>query len=284
MPDPRDDPRSVDELLAAILGSNQDEDRYWDDVWAVQCRATPEVLGRAVALGRSACPHERRAGAAILGQFGSRLELGPDGRVGDDPGPRFGDERLDALAAMLAVERDDEALAGILFALGHLHRPEAIGAVVALRGHANADVRYAVVHALQRHEDDRAIAALIELSRDEATDVRDWATFGLGSMVAVDTPDIRRALVDRLDDPDGTTRAEAMVGLGRLRDDRVLPALRADLAAGGDGPMELEAAALLGAPELLPLLAALRGRDDVDADSLAEAIAACSPPGAGAGA
>ncbi len=266
-PDLNADPRSVDELLAAILGSNSDEDQYWDDVWAVQKHGTRDVLDRADVLGRSLCPHERRTGAAILGQLGVRLGAAPV----------FSDERLDSLLDMLAVECDDQVLASILSGLGHLKRAEAVGPVLAHLAHPNDDVRYAVVHALLTHTDPRAIAGLITLSRDEEVSVRDWATFGLGSMVEVDTPELRQALVDRLDDEDGDTRVEAMVGLGRLRDPRVLLNLQADLAAGLAGPMELEAVTLIGVPELLPLLVALRGRDDVDQADLDAAILACTP-------
>jgi hypothetical protein len=43
--------------------------------------------------------------------------------------------------------------------------------------------------------------------------VRDWATFALGALSPHDTPALRDALAARLEDPDATTRIEAVHGL-----------------------------------------------------------------------
>ena len=57
-PHPRDDPRSVGELISAIL-SGPDEDPAWDAIGALHWRGTHEVLDRAVRLCRSPCAVER---------------------------------------------------------------------------------------------------------------------------------------------------------------------------------------------------------------------------------
>jgi HEAT repeat protein len=62
-----------------------------------------------------------------------------------------------------------------------------------------------------------AIEALLELSRDSDVDVRNWATFALGSQIDVDTPQIREALRNRLSDSDEDTRSEALCGLARRK-------------------------------------------------------------------
>ena len=81
--------------------------------------------------------------------------------------------------------------------------------------------------------------ALIRLSRDEHSDVRDWATFALGMLASEDTEDLREALVARLDDPDAETRLEAVHGLALRGDPRAVePALELLAAAAeseGDG-------------------------------------------------
>ena len=86
------DPRSVDELLAAVLGADPDEDGYWDAIRALQWRGTREVFDQAVALGRSACPHERSIGATVLGQ-----NLVPHSS--------WADECLSRLLEMLSIDK-----------------------------------------------------------------------------------------------------------------------------------------------------------------------------------
>lgn len=47
-----------------------------------------------------------------------------------------------------------------------------------------------------------AIELLFRLMRDIETNVRDWATFALASQTDLDSPEIRRALTERLGDSD----------------------------------------------------------------------------------
>jgi HEAT repeat protein len=264
MVDPRDDPRTVDELINAAL-CEPDEDLAWEAISALQWRGTREVLDRAIPLCESFCPLERRVGADVLGQLG-------------DPDRSFPDQCLRTLLRMLETEQDPGVLRAVLVALSHLHRSEAIGLASRFRRHPSPDVRHSVVFALMGHVDGQALEVLGELTRDPEVQVRDWATFALGTQVELDTPELREALVERLADEDDDTRAEAMVGLARRGDRRMLPALREELASGSVGSLAVEAAALIGDPQLHPLLVALRGRWHVDVESLEEAIRACSRP------
>jgi HEAT repeat protein len=67
------------------------------------------------------------------------------------------------------------------------------------------------LHGLRKQ--DVAVQTLIELSADESADVRDWATFGLAVQTERDDPDVRAALLARMNDPDDVTREEAIRGL-----------------------------------------------------------------------
>lgn len=261
--DSKDEPRSIDELFLAAL-CEQDEDRAWDAVAALHWRGSREILDRALSLCGSACAFERRVGANILGQLGI-------------PDRAFPEECLRALLGMLETERDDDALRAVLVALSHLHLPEAIVPALRFRNHADPDIRHAVVLVLTGHKEPQALKGLIELTRDSDTQVRDWATFALGTQTDADTPELRAALLDRLADEDGTTRAEALVGLAERRDRRILPALREELSAECVGSLAVEAAGLIGDPSLLPLLFALREWWDVEPETLEDAIQACSP-------
>ncbi|QEH34509.1 putative lyase [Aquisphaera giovannonii] len=260
---PPDDPRTIDELMMTAL-CETDEDLAWDAISTLHRRGTREVVDRAVALCRSACAVERRVGADILGKLGL-------------PDRTCLEERFRTLRDMAETEQDHRVLQAIVAALSHLKRPEVVAIACRYKSHEDPQVRYAVVHALIGQTDREAIATLVELSRDPEVHVRDWATFGLGSMIELDTPEIREALAARLADEDSDTGYEAMVGLARLGDRRILPALISERESGSVCVYAVEAAALIADPGLHPLLIELREWWDVAPDQLEEAIRACSP-------
>jgi hypothetical protein len=129
------------------------------------------------------------------------------------------------------------------------------------------------------------VACLIALSADREVHVRDWATFGLAVQIDTDTPALRAALCARLDDPDGNTAGEAMVGLARRKDAQVVAPLLKFMQTGHVGSLPLEAAAALADPVLLPTLQQIQtqwsGKQDWLYQLLEEAIAACTPPATG---
>jgi HEAT repeat protein len=262
----RNDPRSVDELISAALSDpNTYENGGWDAVVALHWRGTSEVLERAARLCQSFCAVERRVGADILGQLGFAERS-------------FTRQRLNILLKMLRQERDSDILYSVLIAVGHLGEADAIGMAARFCRHPDSDIRYGVVYALLGHDDPAALGVLIELTRDEDAHVRDWATFGLGTMVEqVDTPPLRAALVERLSDSDEVVRSEALIGLARRKDDRVVPALLKELAADSVDVGVIEAAELIAAPQLHSALVAIRSRREGEDWLLEQAILACSP-------
>jgi len=113
-----------------------------------------------------------------------------------------------------------------------------------------------------------AVACLLRLTRDPDAAVRNWATFSLGTQSDVDSPEVRRALLDRLGDGDPPeaardeidASAEAAMGLARRHDPAVRPWLARQLARPEHevGNLVVDAAGELGDPVLLPALLALR--------------------------
>ncbi|AGA28555.1 HEAT repeat domain-containing protein [Singulisphaera acidiphila] len=263
MKSPDHDPRSVDELISAAL-SEPDEDCGRNSMWTLRWRGSREVFERASGLCRSFCPVERKLGVAILGQLGI-------------PDRSFPKSCLGILLSMLEDEQDDGVIRSILFALAGLRMPEVIGPAARFRDDADPGVREGVVQAMMGHEDPVAIEVLIGLTRDQETYIRDWACFALGTQVEVDTPDVRGALAERLTDEDDDARCEAIVGLARRKDLRVIPPLLGALSSKLVWSLEVEAASLIADPRLYPELIALRGWWDVDEELLEEAILACSP-------
>jgi HEAT repeat protein len=260
--DPVSDPRSIQVLISTALSEPDEELTYWNAVAALQWRGTLEVFERAYRLCQSPCSVERRLGADILGQLGC-----PDRSL-----PK---ECTQALLKLLEREESEKVLHAILVALSHHQAPEAIGPVSRFRHHADDEVRFGVVMALKGYDVPEAEAVLIELTRDADADVRDWATFALGTLHETDTPAIRDALADRLADIDFDTRCEAVVGLARRRDRRVLPALYKELSEDSVSPLAIEAASLFANSQLSAQLIALRGHWEGDASLLEQAIQAC---------
>jgi HEAT repeat protein len=87
-----------------------------------------------------------------------------------------------------------------------------------------------------------SVQALIDLSTDHDDDVRDWATFALGSLCQVDTAQVREALFARVSDEDADVRGEALVGLATRGDRRATPHICAELKRGSTEYLILEAA------------------------------------------
>jgi HEAT repeat protein len=261
----RNDPRTVDELIAAaLMAPDHEDDGFWDVIAALHWRGSKEVLIRGGQLCRSFCAVERRIGAAILGQLGVMERTFPK-------------ECVAVLLEMLRSEKNPEVLGSVLFALGHHRDPGIIRPVSRFRHHPDCSVRYAAAHALTRYDDPLALNSLVELTRDEDDLVRDWATFGLARQVEADTPLLRDALVERLTDPDDDTRAEALIGLALRGDRRLIPALQNELQSENVDSLAVESAAEIADAELYPALVALQNRWDVNPELLQEAIANCAP-------
>jgi HEAT repeat protein len=127
-----------------------------------------------------------------------------------------------------------------LVALGHLDAGDPVD-IVSQAAHPSADIRHAVAYALGGRADVISVRALTALSSDHDEDVRDWATFGLGSLCDVDTTDVRDALIARLSDENAEVRGEALVGLAMRADRRASPYLIAALKRGETHYLILEA-------------------------------------------
>ena len=180
---------------------------------------------------------------------------------------------------MLEGETDPDVLQAIAVAFGHLRDPRCIDLLIPLKAYPDEDVRFGLVHGLSGHDDRRAIETLIELSRDVDGDVRDWATFGLGTLISTDVPEIRKALWARVDDGDVDTRAEAIVGLARRKDPDIVAIVFEELRADSADELMIEAAEELGDSQLYEALVRLRRRWPESRQNelkyLDNAIAAC---------
>ena len=268
--DKASDPRSNDEILDEMRESKDDE--TINDLYTIlQARRDPDLIHKAIEMCKSNDSIERKIGVGILAQKGAgRQKI-------------LKEECVEALLDRVIYDEDSDVLAYASYALDDYNDPRISPSLARLKDHPDAEVRYAVVDGLLAREDKVAIETLIELSADQDTDVRNWATFGLAQQIDVDTPEIREALFQRIDDEDNSVRAEALLGLA-LRDDMrvvepLIRELKNTLEADDDycEYLAFEAARNISDARLYSELIALK-EDGVEKHSLDEAIAACRIP------
>ncbi|HZB75798.1 MAG TPA: formyltransferase family protein [Solirubrobacteraceae bacterium] len=217
--DPRLPGRPVERLVAEAVDEWDSGEEWAPSLAALGWRGDEEVLA---ALGPLATAPDRRArsvAAYVAGQLGAAVRRRPA-------------ESAALLEAMAEREADPAVLAVIAEAFGHLGEPWGLSWLLRLRRHPHAAVRDGVVSALAGRESGLATEALIELSTDPDGEIRDWATFALGTLAPHDSPALRDALAARLQDPGTETRVEAVHGLALRGDARpvetALELLRAD--------------------------------------------------------
>lgn len=273
------DSESVWAALLALGEDELDDDPAADLVHVLHQRGEPEVLGWGLAALTDPDPWHRRAAAWVLGELGY------------EEGRPFGDRVVPALAGAARAERDDETREFLVRALGRADDPAWVPELLSYADDPYPPVREAVAGApIMSCGGDlstEAVAALIRLMRDVDADVRDWATFALGTQSNLDGDEIRDALAARLDDEGADTRFEAAMGLARRGDGRALASLLVRLGEADASVylVDLAAAAELADPALLPSLGRLRDAwaEDADEDedahtrALVHAIERCTP-------
>jgi HEAT repeat protein len=255
------------EIQVEAALASYDEECRWELIRGIVDECPDDVLDTCRRLLVEPDSRKRTLAADVLGRL-----------VDADPGAR--PAALLALRDALAVEEEPCARASMVAALGHVGSPEPLPQVISLAEDADPSVRLAVAFAVATISPQplshAARHALIKLSGDREAEVRDWATFGLGTLSADDGPDVRAALLARTGDTSHETRAEALFGLAVRRDPRAVPHLIRALQSPVVGGLVLDAAAEAADPRLLPALWALQRAGLADAIRVRKAIDRCS--------
>ena len=102
---------------------------------------------------------------------------------------------------------------------------------------------------------------LIDMTRDPDTSNRDWAAMLLAGL-ELDTPEVRKALIDAAEDVDNCVRAEAILGLARRDRSLALPLVQRELSGDYALLPVFEAAELLADASLVSLLEHFAGPSD----------------------
>ena len=233
----------------------------------VHYRGGQEEFDLGIKYSTSSDPLDRKTGADILAQLGWADRT-------------FLNESVAALIPLLDDPEDDVICAAAV-ALGHRGDSRAIPRLAGLANHPNELVRLSVVNGLSGHEEELVVRTLIQLTYDPDRDVRNWAVFGVGSLIRADSPEIRDALRKNLSDPDHEIRGEAIVGLAERRDESIFEILVHEWeSAEIVNALSLEAAEIVADSRLLEPLKQLKTELPVEDDpyfssALEAAIKAC---------
>jgi hypothetical protein len=266
--------RAPSDYLGELCDWNEDTfDEHWE---AVDCflADVDDAAALAAALGwcGSLNTDTQAAGLDVLGVMAERdSQLLPTLLAQVEAAADSPDDDVRWSAAVSLGRKEDERVLPLLFRF--LSDPD-------------PDVRYQAVASLPLLTGDElpvghpVVGALLGALEDPSPFVRDWAAFGVGVQLDVDTPAIRDALVRHLRETEADTAGEAAVGLARRKDARVFDVLIERLGDFEVGNLYVEAAAALGDPRLLPLLHRLKTSgwqdDEPRPGVLDDAIAQCS--------
>lgn len=217
----------IHELFQQTLTGEYDDDLPWNAVEELRKNGSREIFEIASQRLQDYESTKRARSAAIL----SQLREFADPPL-DKPKWLFRPEAFALITTMLEREDNSVVLSSSLAALGFLDNPAAVSILTSYAKHPDDDVRFSITCALGNFSNDAdAVKQLLALSKDAEPNIRDWAVFGFGVQGDLDSAQIRDALFERLSDSDEDAREEALVGLGKRRDLRVLPVLRSLLDA-----------------------------------------------------
>ena len=236
--------KSDDELFLSSFRGGYDDDEPWASVHELQRRNSEAVFHRAAEYCRSEVPLQRARSLQVLAQLGGGK---PDvERAYVEPSVTIALEHL--------VDPSGMVVAAAAWTLSHLQGNRAVAALIRIRDNPDPEVRHAVACGMTSSTDTLAVETLILLMEDSGEDVRDWATFGLGSLREEDSSEIRGAFRKRLNDSFEDARQEAIWGLARRKDQQGLTLLLSRLYSGesvaGD---EMAACELCGVSVEIPV-------------------------------
>jgi HEAT repeat protein len=236
------------------------------------------ALDAGLGLVRSTDPVERTVGCDLLGEL-----CAPD-----DHG--WGPQVATALVALAKTESEPGVLASMARAFGRTGSPSGAPVLIWLSAHPEARVRLQAAAALYfcgldagelrgaaGPDPELVQRILVGLMGDTDSEVRNWATFELGTQTRMDGHAIRDALFRNTSDRDPDTRDEAILGLARRRDPRAVDVLVRQLREPDVSTVAVEAACYVADARLLPALQPLADSWDLDTQAVTNAIATCDP-------
>jgi HEAT repeat protein len=207
------------EKLFNRLLTNKTDRTHWENVSVLRSRGSKEVFDKCVELLQSANAKERHIAVDVLSQLGI-------------PPRPFIKETLKLFFETLKTETDHSIISSIFYGLGHNNEhltAKETKFICSFKDSKNLEVKQGLVFALGGIEHKIAIDTLIGFTSDKNNYIRDWATFGLGSQTTQDTPAIREALWNRINDKYEYARHEAILGLAIRKDERIKEIIKREI-------------------------------------------------------
>ena len=231
-----------DKLISRLINNKTDKSR-WDNISALRKRPSEKLFVKCVELIKSNNPKIREIGVDILAQLGVT------------PRP-FLKETLKIFFDLLSIETDPDVLMSLLYAIGHNNDKltnEQIEIICSYSNNNNKMVKEGLVSALGFIDKLEVVEVLIKLSNDKSNDIRNWATFYIGQGER-NNKNIREALWQRVNDKHQETKLEAISGLAKRKDKRVIDVIKRELLEGEYGTLLFEAIIETVDKQFLPLL------------------------------
>jgi HEAT repeat protein len=229
VPDP-----TIDELFLQTLHGDVEDDDAWEAIHSLRRIGSREVFDKAKQWCLGIDLQKKVRGVYVMAQLGTFINHGVNS---------FPEESYSLIEGLLPEAKDIELLEAVINALGFLYDPRAIPLITQFADHPNEKVRFQVACASGHFPNDpRCVETLIHLMNDVDDDVRDWATFGLGSQSTIDSAEIRDALWNRVSDKNEDVRDEAITGLAQRKDNRAIAPTLEGLAQTEVSPLTIEAA------------------------------------------
>lgn len=226
------------------LVNNKSQKTYWDNIRELRKRATEEIYDQAYTLATSESDKKKIIGIDVLAQLGFE--------------PRIRQQKtVELYFKLLESEQNDDVLFSLLFGISHNNNNLTESQVVKLtefKNSKNKDIRYSLVAALSTLETPKAIETLIELSEDKFSSIRNWATFGIGTLCEENSDRILKALWKRTKDKHQETKLEAIVGLAKRNEIGVKDQIIKELKNGEYGTLLFEAIETLHDKDFIPYL------------------------------
>jgi len=204
----------------------EDDEIYMSYIHELRKRGNHKVFNLAKEYAYSKEPVKRDISASVLSQIGYKSGA-------------FKGESIHLLSKLLN-DKNVEVLSSAIYAFGFRKCTRYAKKLASFITLNSKEVNEALAFSLGGYEDHDAVDALILLMKNKDFDIRNWATFSLAQITEMNSQKIRDALFENVND-EKEIRGEAMLGLARKKDKRVIDVIINDLQSEFYGSWIFEA-------------------------------------------